>query len=510
MTTSFRPAQTGFSRVFLIDGRARPDHRPEYQSNMKAGSISQSFGDVEKIEVPSPDEYGKFEEVGVIRGAVERATITLTGRYAADLKSEMLRLARKNCAVDVHIDFGACTDPSDYNVFTKKIILEDAIITSYDTEDLGALASDEAAKVDESIEVSAVDVYEIVPLTFTERAGDIITNELVDVTICGIPSCGDCDDESEGCDEIYAISIAAGGSPGTPADIVYSKDEGLNFYAHDIDTMGATDVPDAVDCLGAYVFVISEDTNSIHYALRTDFAVDGSVDPDFTEVSTGFVTGGEPLAVHGTKSQVWIVGNGGYIYNSEDVTAGVTVQDAGVATTDDLNDVHAFSEEYVVAVGNNGAIVKTTNGDTWTSVTGPSNIGAGEHLAKVWMKSKNVWIILTVDGRIYYTLDAGTIWTQDSFPGSGSGNTGSGTCYDIMFANDTVGYLAHTTAAGVGRILRTTNGGYDWVVLPEGVGSLPANDRVRAVAACRHDPDFVVGAGLGDNGTDGYLVIGTQ
>ena len=43
-------AQTGFSRVFLIEGRARPDHAPTYESCLMAGSPSVSFGDVERIE----------------------------------------------------------------------------------------------------------------------------------------------------------------------------------------------------------------------------------------------------------------------------------------------------------------------------------------------------------------------------------------------------------------------------------------------------------------------------
>ena len=68
MTSSFVPAQTGQSRVFLIEGRARPDHRPTYMVQAKAGGVSQSFGDIEKIEVPDPNQYDHFTEVGTIRG----------------------------------------------------------------------------------------------------------------------------------------------------------------------------------------------------------------------------------------------------------------------------------------------------------------------------------------------------------------------------------------------------------------------------------------------------------
>jgi len=63
-------------------------------------------------------------------------------------------------------------------------------------------------------------------------------------------------------------------------------------------------------------------------------------------------------------------------------------------------------------------------------------------------------------------------------------------------------------SAPAGRILRTTDGGYSWYVLPEGSSSLAANDRVNALAACEYDANFVVGAGLADNATDGFLVVG--
>ena len=57
MSPSFNPAKTAYSRVFIIDGRAQPDHEPEFQSCMKAGSLDQSCGDIEKIECPDTTPY---------------------------------------------------------------------------------------------------------------------------------------------------------------------------------------------------------------------------------------------------------------------------------------------------------------------------------------------------------------------------------------------------------------------------------------------------------------------
>lgn len=157
---TFNPAQTGNSRVFIIDGRARPDHQPTYYSHVKAGGVSQGYGDIEKIEVPDPDNYDKFNEIGTIRGAKDRATVTLTGRYARDLKSALLKIANQECFVDVHVNFGACTNPSLYNTFDKKIILQNATVTNWGSDDLGALDSGERSQIDETMDVSATDVFE--------------------------------------------------------------------------------------------------------------------------------------------------------------------------------------------------------------------------------------------------------------------------------------------------------------------------------------------------------------
>jgi len=95
-------------------------------------------------------------------------------------------------------------------------------------------------------------------------------------------------------------------------------------------------------------------------------------------------------------------------------------------------------------------------------------------------------------------------WTEKDLPGT------LWTCInDISFPTDSVGYIsAGKNATPRGYMLRSYDGGYSWVVLPEGVSSLPLNDDIDAHAACTEDPNFVVGVGLADNGTDGIIVVG--
>ena len=107
--------------------------------------------------------------------------------------------------------------------------------------------------------------------------------------------------------------------------------------------------------------------------------------------------------------------------------------------------------------------------------------------------------------RMYRTTNEGTNWTAKGFPGSGAG-----VVHDIFFSSTAVGYLAHATATPAGRILRTYDGGYSWNILPEGTGTIPANDRINAVVGCIFDMNFVVGVGLADNATDGIIIKGSD
>lgn len=493
-------AKTANSRVFIMEGRAHPYVKPGYHAYVKMTAVTQNFGAVTKIEVPDPNEYGKFLNAGQLRGATENATTTLVGRYAMELQSDLLKLARKGCATDVQLHFGECKPPSEFNAFSKAIVMENVIITSFKTGDLGALASGENAVIDETVEISADNLYEVLPLWYAERAATIVTNEVIDVTIADSAACGTCGTESDGCMKIYAISTAAGGSPTTPADIVYSLDKGVTWRADDIDELSAAQAPDGIAGVGQYICIVSNAAGSMCYILKS--LLDGLTPPDFSEITTGFVAAGPPNAIFGYGSTGFIVGNGGYVYYFTNPGDGVTVADAGAATVDDLLAIHGLSDQQLVAVGKSGAVIYTRNGTTWTAAAARP-VGAGVNLNTVWMKGEDEWIVGTSTGRLYYTKDAGASWTEKSFPGSGAGRVDS-----VKFSTDSIGFMAHATAAPRGRILRTYDGGYSWNVEPASTGSVPLNDRFNALAVCTNDPNFVVAVGLADNGSDGIIVTG--
>lgn len=486
------------TRLFLIEDRANPDNAPSYEALARALGLTWAQGDITPVRVPDPEQYGKFITVDNIRGQQGLPTISLENRLTRDL-STLLGLVRKGCAFDVQLHAGACEDPRDFNGGWEKIyVLENAVATSYDTNELGALDADQNVIVNETVPLSGSDWYEIKRIVGSELGTATVVQSVVGVVICDSRQCGECGISSNGCEKIFAVSLNTGGSPGLGAQVYYSPDAGATVSASVITTLGATNDPSGLACSGIYLAVISNEDGAIHYAALADI-LDGTA--TWTKVTTGIVSGKEPNAIFSLGSVFnWLVGDAGYIYFSDDITSGVTVQSAASVTVQDLAAIHGSDEFNLVAVGASNTVMFTNDGGTnWSSVTGPD---VGVALTSVFVKDANTWLVGTAGGKLFYTQDGGANWTEKGFSGSGSGRVN-----DIKFSTPTVGYMATQTSGTKGRIYRTIDGGFSWYILPEAAGlSLPTSDSILSLAACSENPNLAFAGGLADNGTDGILM----
>jgi len=498
VSNSSQPAKTGSSRVFLIPWGARGDHVPQFEACMVAGGVSKSYGDATEILCPRPGAYNQFDVVGQIQAAPERATINLTGRYALDLASTMKELADRRCPFDVQVHFGQCTDPRVFNVFTKANIYEGSRIGTPSPDALGGLDAD--AAINEMVDLSFPDWYEGLPLTFQRKGDDVITNTLADVINCSSVSCGECADPDAGCDLIYAISLGDAGSAGTAPDIVYSIDGGQTLAADDIHSMAVGDNGDAVACWSDYVLAISNEDDAVHYKSKAH--INAGHAGYWTRQAAGVVAAGSLMDMWSVGNYVFFCGDLGYVYGTYDPTVGITVLDAGVATDDNLLAIHAISETFAVAVGANAAIIYTENQLSWTAIAGP--VGIADDFTAVWVKSEDEWWIGSDAGLLYYTVDRGATWAAKLLP------VGLVTVNDVFFATESVGYIVAQATGATGSMLRTFDGGYSWVVLPEATGNLPYTLTLLAGAACTADPNLVVGVGVAGAGLDGVWLTGVD
>ena len=130
------------------------------------------------------------------------------------------------------------------------------------------------------------------------------------------------------------------------------------------------------------------------------------------------------------------------------------------STASALYSVSVVDAQNAWAVGDAGAVVKTTNGGTtWTTVTPPVS---GEPLHNVFaLTATNVLVCVNMtagnDGRIYRTTDGGASWAMVYQ------NTATGAFIDAVFMTDSNnGTAVGDPVNGQWLLLKTTDGGSSW------------------------------------------------
>jgi photosystem II stability/assembly factor-like uncharacterized protein len=499
VTTEVKPVLTSQTRLWLQEDGAGPANAPAYQGRARATGLNMSAGALTPIRSPASTQYGKFVTVGTLRGAPDLPTVTFESRYEPEVISAFLSLFNKQCEFDAQLHMGDCENPQDFaSGWTVVRVFEQLEPSTFSNGELGTFDEGGNTPILDSLEVAAQRIYDVSRLRASEIAAAEITDEVVDVTICDSITCGQCGRVSDGCQIVFLLVGETSGSPGLPAELLYSEDGGATWGTTTITTLGLAEAPRRMICVGTNLIVISLDSASLHYASINDI-LDGV--ETWTEMLTGWDAAGDPRAITSSAiDRTWIAGQAGRIYFTTDPTSSVTEQADGSQTAQDLNDIHALDRNNVVAVGNSNAILVTANGGTtWSLVVGPA---VGVNLNAIWMRSSLEWLVGSAAGVLYYTRNGGTTWSTKGFAGSGTGSV-----EDIKFASRVVGYMSHTTAAGVGRVLRTIDGGFSWKVLPEQEGlTTPDNDRINALAPCVDDVNVLFAAGLGANGSDGIAL----
>jgi hypothetical protein len=486
-------------RLFIQYGGAKPTNETKYYGqdaqymSVEGVSLPESGG-IDPIWVHDPSRIGKYRLIGRTITAPDLANATLLMREKHGVIPR--QLLTESCPFNLYEPTGKCKDLSDFLQGWSDYVLvySGALVTD---KDLGARTSwDADDAIEDSLSITLAEVYPVGQLGFGEEAATTIFRAVVDVVYGNALSCY-CEDPTK---FVYAVTGANAGSPGLPAEVVYTVDGGGSWATAPIAGIGAAEDALAIDLVGNYLVVIGLD--AIYYAeINQDTGVPGA----FTKVGTGFVAAGSPTDLYvASPREVWFCGDGGYIYKSTDITAGVTVISAGDATASDLNRIHGV-EETIVAVGDTGAVIKSTNrGLTWATTTA-SPVAA--NLTAIWVLDDKRFWVGSATGFVYYTLNGGESWTSQAFSGSGAGQVN-----DIVFATNEVGYISHSTAVPAARIFSTWDGGSDWTNAKPRILNLPTFDHAYRLAVPKWDAGIAANniavAGLAGNGTDGILLLG--
>lgn len=137
-------------------------------------------------------------------------------------------------------------------------------------------------------------------------------------------------------------------------------------------------------------------------------------------------------------------------YTVEPMLVGAWVSQTGEITPNDLNSVVFPTSSLGIAVGNNGVVLKSTDGGaTWQ----PRPSGVKEHLSSIKMVSSSIGWAVGYRGTIIKTMDGGESWISQSLNSEGSINAAS-------FADE---YRGWVIASGR-NIYTTADGGNTWIM----------------------------------------------
>ena len=486
-------------RVWFVEGGVHPDNPPEFLALGKISTDpSQNVGEETRITAPDPNDYDADIQVGTVRGSVERATLSI-GVRTSPQKSILMGWKNKRCRVDIFVLVGKCKNPQDFTEGSDKMYyFPDGKISSHSWENLGSWGTDENNPTNEMVDMTAQEYYELIPMQQEQIGSAYTTRQVFTVDVYTGNACENCPDP---CDRVLATMAGASATPGTQPLLLYSSDGGETFDSQTINTLFSNENIADGTVIGGDIVYISNTANEIHWT-DIEQLFDGAINT-WQQVSSGFVINKGARAISAaTPRHVWIVGDGGYIYFASNYKTGVTVQDAGVLTAQNLMAVSAFDRNNVLAVGNSNAVVYTNNGGvTWRTAVGPA---VGVNLGACWMWSPSIWFVgegAGGTGKLWKTVNSGRTWTQISLPGATYVR-----CYKILFVSEGEGYLSMSDGSQ-SYILRTKTAGNEWVVLPEGSRAVAVDNQfLTDIAVCARYSNTAFAAGMAPNGTNGMIL----
>jgi len=495
-------------RNYIQFGGARPGNVARYagqdaQYLAIEGVSLHETGGIDPVWVPDPHRIGSYRMVARKLSAPDLASATL--KMLEKHGSIPRQLQRIGCQFNLYEATGQCADLSDFlGGWTDYVLIySGALVTDKDLGTRSAWDADDM--IEDSLSLVLADAYPMGSLAFGEQAAAQIDREVADVVYGSNLKCGDCGPADDGTNWIYAVTKSSGaGSPGIPAEVIYSINGGASWNEVNIAGIGATVDPAAIDIVGTRLVVVVNSELAYYWA---DINPNTGVPGAFTKVTSGFVAAKGPNDIYVlSPREVFFCGDGGYVYKSTDITAGVSVINAAATTTSSLLRIHG-KDETIVCVGAASTCIKSVNrGATFAvTTTNPSGIPTNVQALAV-LDAKRYWAG-TALGRIAYTLDGGETWTQPAFDSAGTGQV-----RDILTASDECLFFSHDTTTPTARVFASWDGGQTWTRTSPRLLNWPTFNRANRLAFPAVDAGVAVNnlavAGLSGGGTDGVLYLG--
>ena len=499
-----------YIRCFTQRGGPSPSNPIRYagldEQYLMIGDISRpDRGGVTAINVNDPRTRGLFARTGVTIDApdIPSSQVTFKQKFGGVPWYKF----RLNCPVSFYESEGECFDPSDpINGWATLQILSNGLAS--DKSYTGRAPFDGSDESTAQVTFNFLgDVYTVGGIAVGEQASVAVTTEVVDGVYYGQAVCTNCGPQNDGTKWIAMLQQTAGGSSAVNGVVKYSTDYGITWTDSVITGLSIGSLVTAIDVVGQNLVVVSKTELAYFVApINQQTGVIGA----WQKVQSGFVAAKtvNDMFVE-SPTRVYFVADGGYIYVSTNILAGVTVLSAGATTTQNLSRIHG-DDGVLMIVGAANTILKSVNrGVTWAAASAGVT---GTHSA-IWVNNANWYLLGTATGgvgQLWCTEDGGASWTQTVLPGAAL--TGVN---DIIHPTLDCGFVSATRSGPVATIFQTTYGDALWAEsntsrLP---GTLPVFARANRLIS-PNVPDVMTAtnnlavAGLGGGFTDGIILIG--
>lgn len=459
----------------------------------KCGSPWEFLGchNLSGVSIPRGDTNPVYCRVGKNKFAIQRTWRGTPGLGTATLvayDTVLNEVQELNCAfnlVALHSASGSDDNPTN---FVYLYYYNGVEVTSVDTDThVVGMSPDEQTTVMLSMPISFRDRLKVKQLSAQSRDVSALIGEkqVNAVSFCDDPSCDNLGNlETLGCQVGYAVTN------GSAAQILKTADGGGSFSVQNSPFDNADHhIRDVVCDEGTVILVSGQDTA---YAYSWDAALTWSV------VTTPTNLINKALMVGGTK--IWFVAQNGYVYYSGNRGASIVIQDAGEATAQSLNDISAADSLTLYAVGDNNAIIKTTDGGSiWSALTGPSIGTVNDDLYKVLaIPGTDIVFVGDEEGNVYRSADAGVTWTtvlasNTNLAGGIRGLVACDCNIILVAGNNSDPYFYSSSVSG--SVYQSVDGGNSWTGI-----ELPTNTGIRDMICCDVNRYWVVGE-------DGYVAL---
>ena len=484
-------AQVGQFRIFVQEDGPSPASPYLYHGKLSMGGITQALGDDTPIFIPSSVQANKWDIAGAIPGSPALPTTDFTTHMLKLLTDVWWDFKRTNCRFNAQVKIDSCGRPDDWNSWEAKMLLARAKLTTLTGPLINPLTGDENAVAQLTGSLTMLRWEVLKQIRFEEQADATILAEVLDGFYYDFITCGDCGQPSDGCRKEYNLTLANSGSPGLSSQIVFTLDDKATWNTIDIPTLGGLSGRRFVP-VGNRAVVISPAVASHHHIQFSQLDAGNAL--AWQEVTTGYTNA--PRAIYSKSSSETFIGAvGGVVYLMTNPTAGVIVLTDGSVTTQNVNDIRGCNET-VVAVCDSNAILKSDNdGVTFELVIGPE---VGINLNTIEVLSELIWWVGTGNGNLYYTIDGGETWVENTPDADLS------VINMVRFFDENVGYFSAEVGA-IARVYRTDDLGNTWHNDEPWITGLPTADRYNFVAPCGYNE--VATGGRVSAGGDGILAI---